>query len=245
MDLVNPFSKKLYEKESATGSTVTPIDTGIRLEVLLLCLESTKQFCERFLAIPASEYPKLCFVQWSALIFATVILYKLSIGVSHLPEWNTEVARSAIDIERYLEVLSARMGCNYATLEKADLFSLMGPILANVKRTYDRLKLLPQSHSASDTNPVHVTDLADTSRGVGPVTETFQHRCPAYPFWSNKSSDLNSLGELGFFSEYTNTVSSASGDDFAGMNVVREHRSWAETAPAEASVPGAWGYTEF
>ncbi len=245
MDLINPFSKKsAYEEESATGSILAPIDTGIRLEVLLICLESTKQFCERFLAISADEYQNICFVQWSAFIFATVVLYKLSIGISHLPEWNTEVARSTFNIEVFLDVLSSRIGRCHATLEQADLFSLMGPILANVKRTYDRLKHLPQSCSASDTSSVHVTDFSKTSAGEPLVSQMFQHRCPAFPFWRNQGSEMNSFGDLQCFSGYINTVSSASGDVSEGINVAEEHRPWAETATEEVSVPRAWGYTE-
>jgi hypothetical protein len=75
-----------------------------------------------------------------------------------------------------------------------DLFSLMGPIFANVKNTYERLKKLPQIASSIDREPVHGTALFEDQAEVpsnGLPKTTLRSRCPAFPFWSNTQNFAN------------------------------------------------------
>lgn len=249
MDLINPFAKKSQKAEPTTGLPASAFESSIRLDVLLICLDETRQFCEGFLAIPEDEYCNLSFVQWSALIFATVIMYKLSIGVSHIPEWDARAARNVFDMEMFLETVSGRMinvsHGSAAPLGRKDLYSMMGLIFANVKRTYDRLKNLPQSHSASDKNPVHATSFPDT-----PVSEnldakpSYQHRCPAFPFWKSQGSDVTMFGGVEGLAGSATVATSVTGEDFTGINFADENEfmdalNWQEVARhGEWNVPG-------
>lgn len=249
MDLINPFSKIAHRHKMTTLSTPGLFSSSIRLDVLLVCLEATKRFCESFLTIPPEEYRQISFIQWSSLIYATVVLYKLSIGLPQVPEWDVSVARSAISIEEFLESLCTRMRtvsrADLAT-PKADLFSMMGPIFENVKRTYDRLKGLPQSQSANDTNPVHATSFAAVPKSTAAPEKTYQHPCPAFPFWKRQDSDqslfhgVEGLPDGG--STFNNT---AMGDAFTDFDFGGDHDFWAEAMPEATTVTGVWSFPSY
>jgi hypothetical protein len=240
MNLINPFTKKASRAVTATSSTSESFVSSIRLDVLLVCLDATKRFCEGFLALPAEEYRHMSFIQWSGLIYATVMLYKFSLGLPQVPEWDVSVARSAVNIEMFLETLYTRMHSvsqsDPANLEKTDLFSMMGPIFENVKRTYDRLKQLPQSQSASDTNPVHATSFQNASASAASPLKTYQHRCPAFPFWKSQGTDMSLFQAGEGFPSGNTPVDTAVSDTFGGYDF------WAGTMPEAASLPGGWTF---
>jgi hypothetical protein len=246
MNLINPFTKKASRAVTATSSTSESFVSSIRLDVLLVCLDATRRFCEGFLALPAEEYRHMSFIQWSGLIYATVVLYKFSLGLPQVPEWDVSVARSAVNIEMFLETLYTRMHSvsqsDLANLEKTDLFSMMGPIFENVKRTYDHLKQLPQSQSANDTNPVHATSFQNASASAASPRKTYQHRCPAFPFWKSQGTDMSLFqGVEGFPCENT-PVDTAVSDTFGGYNLVGDYDFWADTMPEAAPLPGGWTF---
>jgi hypothetical protein len=249
MDLINPFSKTAHRHDMTTLSTPASFSSSIRLDVLLICLEATKRFCESFLTISAEEYGQMSFIQWSGLIYATVMLYKLSIGLPQVPEWDVSVARSAISIEEFLETLSTRMhSVSRADLAtpKTDLFSMMGPIFENVKRTYDRLKRLPQSQSANDTDTVHATSFPVAPESTASPVKTYQHRCPAFPFWKNQNSDMSLFHGLeGFPGGNSSFNNPAIGDGFTGFDLAENHDFWAEAMPEAATVPNVWNFPSY
>jgi hypothetical protein len=181
MDLLNISSAKLRQKTDSSKHLITASSTSrIRLEVLFLCLKSAGQLAQNFLSIPASEYSSLSYIQWSGLIYAINIIYRLTVGTPRLRDWDIRVARTTIDFECVLETFCSRFNgaplFDDTLLEEHDLFSMMGPIFENIKETYDRLKHLPQMDSADDTSPVHATS-------VLPSALKHQHPCPAIQAW--------------------------------------------------------------
>ena len=248
MDLINPFSKKTPASESATVSTSGSFRSSIRLDVLLVCLEATKGICEAFLNVPAAEYRQLSFIQWSGLLCATVVLYKFSIGLAQVPEWDVRVARDALSLETFLETIYSRMHSvsrsDPINVGKKDLFSMMGPIFENVKRTYDRLKQLPQSQSANDTNPVHATSFPDLVSAASPL-KTYQHRCPAFPFWKSQGPDVSLFHEVEGFPSGHSPVNTAIGEALSGFDFVADDDFWAETIPEAAAGANEWHFPTF
>jgi hypothetical protein len=246
MKLINPFTKKVSHAVTAISSTSEPFISSIRLDVLLVCLDATKRFCEGFLAVPAEEYRHMSFIQWSGLIYATVVLYKFSLGLPQVPEWDVSVARSAVNIEMFLETLYTRMHSvsqsDSANLEKTDLFSMMGPIFENVKRTYDRLKQLPQSQSANDTNLVHATSFQNASASAASPLKNYQHRCPAFPFWKSQDTDMSLFQGVEGFPSGDTPVDTAVSDTFGSYNLVEDHDFWADTMPEAGPLPGGWTF---
>ena len=196
MDLINPFvDKNLSQDIGVCSISEASLGMPLRLEVLLLCLEGAKDFFQSFLTIPASEYHALSMIQWNALIFATMVLYKLSIGLASIPEWDPEVARGSVPLETYLETCchlmsAATSNCVPAQCEDGpDFFSLMAPIWGNVKDTYSRLRQMPWDQAVADQGEVHATSfpgIARPGRSV-PSQTSVPHRCPAFSFWGRKS----------------------------------------------------------
>ena len=191
MDLINPFADKtLSRQQDVINPSGASLNAQVRHEILVLCLKSTKDFFESFMTIPASEYNLISFVQWNALIFATMVLYRLSLGLASIPEWNPEIARSSVPLETYLDHCCQLMSAATSTNElddgkrRNDLFSLMAPIWNNVRDTYLRLRDLPWDEAVADQGKVHATNFPSHHTSV-------PRRCPALALWSRKGSSFN------------------------------------------------------
>lgn len=218
------LSKSMVNKERQGDDSAA--STSSQLDVLKASLDSAKCYVESFLSFPVSEYPKLAVPQWWGLIGSVYILYVLSIGTPQFPLWDVCVARDKIRLEIYLDLLCYRMqsitGSTTETSAGRDLFSLMAPIFANVKSSYERLKKLPQTTSSVDEAPVHGTAFeakTPCNKRVKPG------RCPALPFWSGTQN-------------VTNPPVEALNDPFEGfastdpnMDCFQDDSSWLEDLP--------------
>lgn len=187
MDLVTISSAKWRRRNDSTSHSTDEFTTShIRLEVLFLCLKSAGQLAQNFLSIPTSEFSRISYIQWSGLIYAINIIYRLTVGTPRLRDWDIRVARSTIDFECILETFCRRFnGASFfedCSPEDEDLFSLMGPIFVNVKQTYNRLKHLPQNDSSNDTNSVHATSFL-------PSALKYQHPCPVFETWRRRQAE--------------------------------------------------------
>ncbi|CAG8900629.1 unnamed protein product [Penicillium egyptiacum] len=176
MDLVTISATKMRQKTSK--DSIDPSFTSqVRLEVLFLCLKSAGQLAQNFLSIPTSEYGSLSYTQWSGITYAIAIIYRLTVGIPQLRDWDVRVARTTVDFDCVLDAFCSRFNSvslgDHAISENGDLFSIMGLIFENIKQTYDRLKQLPQNDSADDTSPVHATSFHPSALG-----HQQQHQCP-------------------------------------------------------------------
>jgi hypothetical protein len=175
MDLVLSAAKMRQKADSLNQSTNSSLTSQMRLEVLYLCLKSAGQLAQNFLSIPASEHASFSYIQWSALIYAITIIYRLTVGIPQLRDWDVRVARATVDFDSILGAFCSRFNdrspCDQVTLDNGDLFSMMGSIFENIRQSYDRLKHLPQDDSAGDTTPVHGTSFLSSALG-------YQHSCP-------------------------------------------------------------------
>ncbi|KFY62633.1 hypothetical protein V496_04491 [Pseudogymnoascus sp. VKM F-4515 (FW-2607)] len=185
------LSKGMVNKERLGGEDVA--STSSQLDVMMACLESSRCFVETFLSFSLSEYPKLAVPQWWGLIGSVYILYVLSIGTPQLPLWDVCVARDKVRLEIYLDLLCYRMqsitGSTAETPAGRDLYSLMGPIFAHVKASYERLKKLPQTVSSTDGEPVHGTSFEGEAKPCNKRQKPGQ--CPALPFWTSRQNFTN------------------------------------------------------
>lgn len=186
-------------RESHPVATPQPsFAASIRLNILFSCLEASKSYFECLLSLPAAEYRNFSFVEWGRLVYATFVLYKLSIGPSAIPEWDVQVARNTAKLEIYLESLCYRLQCltpsKTINPQKSDLFSMYKMIFENVRSTYLHLKDQPpgnleevQPHVSFSTPDNHAPKL---QRGP----------CPAFPYMRmdafKGTSDFTSLFEI-------------------------------------------------
>jgi hypothetical protein len=231
MDLLNPFIPKDrnvdMDKKNESGPR-----SSVRVDMLFICLEAAKEFFDTFLSIPVAEYRRFSFTEWSRLIVATVVLYKLSLGSPRIPEWDVQIARSTVRLELYLESLCYRMQnisiASPGVPEGTDLFSIMKLIFENVKSTYERLKQLPQAVSASDDSKVHETSF--------PSKTQYLNRCPAFPYWGKQihrdlSSELDGTD--------TGNGDAFPGDPFVGAELSNDHDFWSDMMAEAAYGPGS------
>ncbi|KIX99030.1 uncharacterized protein Z520_05491 [Fonsecaea multimorphosa CBS 102226] len=220
MDLLNPcLSNKCPETGSGGSHGQRSSTASSQNDILSVCLHAAVSFLETFLSLPPTEYEKLSVLQWWGLICNTAFLYRLSLGTPQLRAWNVSAARSVAKLEIYIDLLCYRLQSvtRSPTTEAPmgrDLFSLMGPIFANVKATYERLKRLPHLSSDLHEQPAHANVFglegrdpslipvtpatapkiasAETATKRLPKSDTHPSRCPAFKFWS-RAEDI-SLG---------------------------------------------------
>jgi hypothetical protein len=251
-DLLSPFTSisRLMATGGPTDQTSCAIDSPSRIDILLDCLASATAYLDLWLTIPIGTYPFLATSQWSGFIYSTVIIYRLSIGTPRVPLWDVQVARETVKLERYLEVMCERM--QEATRERLkaivgthnrDLYSVMGLVLQNVRNTYNRLRMLPQSLSSMDEEPVHATTFPDDESSLpvprpGPIFETdqpragYQSRCPALQFWSTPVSSDAAMDE---------SMGCMADDLFLGVDMLDEDGFWSQAFADMAAVgQGQW-----
>ena len=72
---------------------------------LVKCVSSTKEYLDLFFAIPAAEHTSLPISAWYQVILAVFVLYRLSVGLPEVPEWNREIAHQSVDLQEYLDTL--------------------------------------------------------------------------------------------------------------------------------------------
>jgi hypothetical protein len=194
MDLLNPF-----RPPNNPGNVNLVVENHhsdpSKCEVLLTCLGASQQYLQRFLDLPWDLYSRVSCAQWSALAYSTVIMYRLSLGVSHIPEWNTQAARNcrledslASLCDKMQHITQTRRQTPESKLQQGDLYSVTGLVFENVKSSYERLKDVPQEMSISDDQPVHTTSFpkpvtADYRPPQPPRVSVPPSRCPAFQWW--------------------------------------------------------------
>ncbi|CAG8425877.1 unnamed protein product [Penicillium salamii] len=175
MGVVMMATVKMRQMANYAEPTISPSKSQVHLEVLFLCLKSAGNFAGTLLTIPPYELTNISYIQWSGLIYAITIIYRLTVGIPHLPDWDVRVARKTIDFEAILIGHSCRFGhysfCTQKIPGDEYLFSMMSPIIEDVLMSYERLRQLPQKDSADDTRQVHATSYLSSSLGS-------QNMCP-------------------------------------------------------------------
>ncbi|OQD98515.1 hypothetical protein PENSOL_c009G08319 [Penicillium solitum] len=145
---------------------------------LVKCVSSTKEYLDSFFAIPTTEHNSLPFSAWYQVILAVFVLYRLSVGLSEVPEWNGEIAQKSVNLHEYLDTLLSNLQAIKPSPDRQiptkNLFSMLSDILGSVKVSYALAKEnLGQLH---DSNRAHhelgaSKSTASSARG--------KHRCPA------------------------------------------------------------------
>ena len=242
MDLINPFTQRSTSDVSPFASMDSSFTSTIRSELLLDCLHSSKEYLDAFLTIPKERYHLVSFVQWTSLIGAVVILYKLSLGTPTVPEWDVTIARQAANFDFYIDELCVRMEAvsipDAGEGDDADLFSLMSPIYDSVRQTYNRLKHLPQSHSSTNKSTVHATNFPKTTTGATSGPPKWQHKCPAFPFWSNQTAGMPKVPQDHDYIMNDDLLEANQLDHFADFGFDTSQEIWENGIPTDGAWPG-------
>lgn len=145
---------------------------------LVKCVSSAKEYLDLFLAVPAAEHTSLPISAWYQVILAVFVLYRLSVGLSEVPEWNGEIAQESVDLQEYLDTLLSNLQAIKPPPDRQipakSLFSTLPEILGSVKDSYALAK--ESLAQVRDSNRAHhklgaSKTIASSVRGP--------HRCPA------------------------------------------------------------------
>lgn len=232
MNLLNPCNGPPSGKSAERMPLITS-----RRECLMFCLRSASKAFEAFLELPIDDYPVLSVMQWWALVCNTAYLYRLCLGIPQIPEWDVKVARDTTKLEIYLDLLCYRLErATQSTLDKLvgrDLYSLLGPIFTNVKRSYERLKKLPKALSANDKQPVHVSAFEEGCEDNGRKSTTRPSRCPAFRYVS-RAEEIG-LGPAGDDGESNGLPEMSDLDIFLNSGLFEGDTTWLGEMPPSNS----------
>lgn len=156
---------------------------------LLSCAQAIKQYLDSFLLIDPSRYSLIPFEEWSRLVIAFFILYKLSAGSRDVPDWNTQLCRNTIDLETSLTTVARRLRGTRSFLESSqpqrdELYFVLPLILETARDSYVLARDAPDL--VGPGHRVH-TDLTRSSRAEGTASSASILKCPATGFWIDKA----------------------------------------------------------
>ncbi|KAL2796986.1 hypothetical protein BJX66DRAFT_323631 [Aspergillus keveii] len=106
---------------------------------LIRCTQLTKEYLDLFFTIPETEYTSLPFCIWYKVVIAVFILYRLSTGVSEVPEWDVTLTQQTFEVDEYFRRLSSRLEFLRAEEEvpNKSLFTMVPEIINSVRTSYE------------------------------------------------------------------------------------------------------------
>lgn len=112
---------------------------------LIKCVSSTKEYLDSFFAIPPTEHNSLPFSAWYQVIFTVFVLYRLSVGLPEVPEWNVKIAQQTVDLQGYFDTLLSHLQAIKPSSDRQiptkSLFSRLSEIIGSVKTSYALAKI--------------------------------------------------------------------------------------------------------
>ncbi|KAJ5626316.1 hypothetical protein N7510_002625 [Penicillium lagena] len=150
---------------------------------LLKCVSSTKEYLDSFLAIPAAEHNTLPFSTWYHVILTVFVLYRLSVGLPEIPEWDVEIAQQTVDLQGYLNALLSHLQAIKPSPDRQiptnNLFAMLPEIIESVQASYALAKENIAQVRDSRRAP---HELKASNNTVSSVQRL--HRCPALRYSS-------------------------------------------------------------
>ncbi|KAJ5382640.1 hypothetical protein N7517_000551, partial [Penicillium concentricum] len=176
MGLVDCYGRRRPPAPKAREDSTILSTPSMVIRNLVKCVSSTKEYLDLFLAIPAAEHTSLPFSAWYQLILAVFVLYRLSVGLSEVPEWNREIAHQSVDLQEYLDTLLSHLQAINPPdrqIPTKSLFSMLPEIIGSVKNSY---ALAKENIAQVDSHRAHHEFGA--SKHTASSAQRL-HRCPA------------------------------------------------------------------
>ncbi|RAH70425.1 fungal specific transcription factor domain-containing protein [Aspergillus aculeatinus CBS 121060] len=147
------------------------------------CVSSAKDYLDIFCALPAAAQCRLPFTTWYQVVLAVFVLYRLSVGLPEVPQWNVDIARQTVDLQECTDQLLSHLQ-GFAPLSDrqiptTSLFSRMPEIMQSVRTSYALAK--ENGAPVRDSRHAH-HDLASVNRTASSTPGL--HRCPAVRYSS-------------------------------------------------------------
>ncbi|KAJ6113861.1 hypothetical protein N7523_007178 [Penicillium sp. IBT 18751x] len=168
-------------QEDSTILSAPPMVIG----TLTKCVSSSKEYLDLFLAITAVEHGILPFSAWYQVILTIFVLYRLSVGLPEVPEWNVKIAQQIADLQEYSDMLLHHLQAIEPSPDREiptkSLFSRLPEIIRSVKSSYGLAK--------ENIAQVHYSRIAHHEfKGLNNTASAVQgrHRCPALRYSSRR-----------------------------------------------------------
>ncbi|KAL4867741.1 hypothetical protein BDV12DRAFT_186432 [Aspergillus spectabilis] len=179
MGLVYCYGKRRPPSVKAQENSTMLSAPPMVISNLTKCVGSTKEYLDSFFTIPAAEYNRLPFSAWYQVIFAVFVLYRLSVGLPEVPEWNVEIAQQTLDPQKYLNILLSHLQAIEPSpnrqIPTKSLFSRLPEIIESVRTSY----ALANENLAQGRDSRHAHHELKAS-----ALSVQGHRCPALRYSS-------------------------------------------------------------
>ncbi|KAJ6000316.1 hypothetical protein N7481_000725 [Penicillium waksmanii] len=167
------------EQEDSTMLSAHPMV----ISNLIKCVNSAKEYLDYFFTLPTAELHSLPFSAWYQLILTVFVLYRLSVGLPEVPEWNVEIAQHTVDLQDYLDTLLTHLQTLKPSTDRQvptkSLFSKLPEIIGSVKTSYTSAK--ENTTQDRDSRKAHHELLVSISKASSMQN---LHRCPALRYSS-------------------------------------------------------------
>jgi hypothetical protein len=184
-----PSSTKAQE-----GSTILSAHPMV-MRNLINCVGSAKEYLDSFFAFPATEQGSLPFSAWCQVVFTIFVLYRLSVGLPEVPQWDVKFAQQILDLQEYIDILLSHLQAIEPLPDRQiptkSLFLRLPEIIGSVRTSYALAKEnLAQVH---DSRHAHheLKSSNDTASSVRVL-----HRCPGVRYSSRPVAQAQNLPTL-------------------------------------------------
>jgi hypothetical protein len=182
----------LYHFRVSDEATISITQYPALGENLLACVDAIKDYLDTLLAMDGSEWNHLPCEEWSRLIIACFILYKLSVGPREIIGWDVDVCRRRFDFAKYLDAVADHI-CNSRqsrempeTIES--IYLVLPDILRSARASFVVARDTP--HLIKPGDRVH-TDLSKENIRAEINRPKIQRRCPVTSLWADRALMLD------------------------------------------------------
>lgn len=192
----------VYHFRSRRSLSRTKADQGSKLPAhstlianLVKAVDAAKEYLDCFLDTPTEIYNSLPLEEWFRLIVAPFVLYKLSIGLSEVPEWDAQIARETMDLERYMDILIDRLNTAHVgeNSDRADnLFAMLPKIMESAKASFVAARDNPSMFH--DRNQSHYDQgfaENDSTPTKCPLSMSRRGKCPATGHLADRRTSIH------------------------------------------------------
>ncbi|KAJ6075895.1 hypothetical protein N7499_007876 [Penicillium canescens] len=183
MGLVYCYGQRRPPSPKAQESSTILSTHPMVISNLIKCVSSTKEYLDSFFALPAAEQNTLPYSAWCQVVMTVFVLYRLSVGLPEVPQWNVEIAQQTVDLQEYIDTLLSHLHVIQPLPDRQiptkSLFLRLPEIMGSVSTSYGLAK----------ENPAHVRDSRHAHHDLKASNNTASsvqglHRCPAVRYSS-------------------------------------------------------------
>ncbi len=196
MGLIYHFFVPRSSKAAETDASLACSNPAL-IANLTKCVDAIKAYFDVMLATPIGDLPYLPFEEWNRFIMAFFVLYKLSVGLPDVSDWDPQLTRQTVDLEVYLSFAIECLRASRAEeavpdIAASGMFAVMPEILESARTSYAAKRANPgyAGHIPvhMDLGPATATNLQQ-SKGLplGHPSVGRRSMCPATGYWMRQA----------------------------------------------------------